>query len=366
MSHFRPFEYMAWAKSVRPGARYAMHVSGLSAPPPHVPLCLPEEETWTASPGPLAEQLSVRLRDYLGCPAGDVLITGGDSEAIFVALAAHVQRGAPVIVERPAYAAMERCVEFLGGTPVLLDRAHQDGWRLDPEHLSALLHRTGARVVAITDPHNPTGVSSDPDTRCAVIECVERHGALLVVDEVFAPFRGPDRPPAWSAASDRVLSLGSLTKGWGLSALRIGWAVGAADAVAPCRQVFDLLGVNPPSVTLALAAEALRNATERDRHAHQASRQVHDAFAGAGWHTDAITDGIIGFRRLPDGRSSETVVQALRDLDGVQAVPGHFFGRDEYIRVGFDPAITDGITGCRLIVERLAGLRGDVGTATEP
>ena len=356
MAGFRPFEYMAWAKAVPPGARYPMHVSGLPPVAPPLEVTPPDWSLWTAPAEPLRSAFVERLTAWQGAPGCAALVVSGASEALFVALAAHVERGQPVIVEQPAYGAIERTVQFLGGVPVHLERREREGWRFDPERLDALLAETGARVVAITDPHNPTGVSIDAQARAAVLAVVERHGALLLVDEIFAPFRGPERAPAWAAASERVLSAGSLTKGWGLSALRTGWVLGAPALVAPCRQVYDLLGVNPPSATIALALAAMPFAARLDARALAASRRVNEVFAQTDWSDAAMAppeDGIIGFLRIPPGWTSEATVAALRELDGVQVVPGRFFGCDGHLRIGFNPDGVDGAEGCRLIAARL-------------
>jgi aspartate/methionine/tyrosine aminotransferase len=221
-----------------------------------------------------------------------------------------------------------------------------------------LLAETGARVVAITDPHNPTGVSIDAATRRAALKVIERQRALLIVDEIFAPFRGSERASAWAAASGRVLSLGSLTKACGLAALRTGWVLGAPALVAACRQVFDLLGVNPPSATLVLARSALERASDLDACAWRMSDRVHAIYAATDWGEAGMVrpdDGIIAFLRLPAGWRSESAAVALRELDGVQAVPGHYFGSDAHVRIGFDPEATDGTEACRLIAARLDG-----------
>jgi aspartate/methionine/tyrosine aminotransferase len=360
VSNFQPFEYMAWSKAVAPGARYAMHVSGLPPPEP-LPIAMPDWDTWTARWEPLRTQLVEALGVWLGAPGRDGVIVAGDSEAIFVSLAGLVERGQPVVVERPAYAATERCVQMLGGVPVHVERMEADGWQLDPARLDACLAESSARLVAITDPHNPTGVSLEADTRAALIEVVERRRAVLIVDEVFAPFRGSQKPPAWTASSDSVLTLGSLTKAWGLSALRTGWVLGAPALVSRSRQVFDLLGVNPPTATLALALAALEHAPALDERAHRASCCVNDVIAATDWGESAIVpphDGIIGYLRLPAARTSEEAVAALRALDGVQAVPGHFFGHDTHVRIGWDPATTAGAEGCRLISARVNGETG--------
>ncbi|MGH2583766.1 MAG: pyridoxal phosphate-dependent aminotransferase, partial [Dehalococcoidia bacterium] len=299
----------------------------------------------------------------------DGMMVSGAGGAVFLGLAGYVRHGTPVVVERPAYGAFERGVQFLGGVPVLYERREEEGWRFDPERLDALLVESGARVVGITDPHNPTGASIDTQTRRDVVEVAERHGALLLVDETFAPFRGAERAAAWCTTSDRVLTLGSLTKGWGLHALRAGWLLGAPGLVAPCAQAFDLVGGNPPSATLALARGALTFAETLDERARQASLSVHTAFTGAGWGDGSMLgscDGIIGFLRLPAGWDSERAARLLREQDGVQVVPGHFFGRDDHVRIGFDPERTDGAEGCRLIRERLSRIRDRTVAVADP
>jgi aspartate/methionine/tyrosine aminotransferase len=354
---FRPFEYMAWAKSLPPGARYAMHVSGLPPPDPLPALATPGWEVWTAPSRDLLQRFAARLTAMLGVPQRACAPAAGASEAIFLALAACAERGRPLIVEQPAYRAMERVAQFLGAAPVRLERREDDGWRLDPERLDALLAETGAPAAGITDPHNPTGVSADDATRAAVCRVVERRGAVLVVDETFAQFRGADRAPAWTSLSERVLSLGSLTKAWGLAPLRAGWVVGAPSLVERCRQLFDLLDVNPPTATLALALAALDHAETLDRRARAASALVRDVFAGACRPPGSMVlpdDGIIGFLRLPPGWTSEHAAAELRALDGVQTAPGHFFGCDDHLRIGFAPEMTAGAEGCRLIAARLA------------
>jgi len=354
MAAFRSFEYMAWSKAVPPGSRFPLHVSGLSAPAISIDALLwqdclaPERETQAA--------LLDDLRRYLGISGCDGLIVSGASEAAFVALAAHVARGAPVIVEQPAYAAFARSAQFVGGVPVTLERRATEGWRLEPALLDRLLVASGARVVAITDPHNPTGISLDGDTRRALIEVVERRGAVLIVDEIFAPFRGAGRSPAWAATSNRVLSLGSLTKAWGLAPLRTGWVIGDAALLRPCKQVFDLLGVNPPSATMALARRALQQTGTLDARALRASCRVNEILTTAPWAGERLVPphhGVIGFLRLPEGWDSEAAACVLRRLDDVQVVPGRFFGRDDHIRIGFDPETTDGARACRLVAARL-------------
>jgi aspartate/methionine/tyrosine aminotransferase len=353
---FQPFEYMAWAKQVRPGAAYPFNVSGLPAPDPSLDL---GSLAWGDCLGPsrtLLDAFIEKLAGLLGVPGSAGVVVSGASEAITVAFAPFVQAGQPVIVENPAYRAMERSAALLGGVPVHIERREDEGWRLDPERLDALLRQTGAKLIGITDPHNPTGVSVDTATRAELVRTVERHGALLVVDELFSFFRGPERPPLWAAGSDHVLSLGSMTKGWGLSSLRCGWVLGSPQLVEPCAQAFDLLTVNPPTATLTLALRALDHTRQLDEYALRAAEQVRQTLAATEWGEASMVspqDGIIAYLKLPRGWTSEQAVSVLRERHGIQAVPGHFFGHDDHLRVGFAGDGYDPAEGCRLLASCL-------------
>lgn len=353
---FPPFEYMAWAKAVPAGARFAMHGSGMPAPGPDLPIPALTLEDWTGPVAPLREAFVERLTQLLQAPGRAAVLTAGASEALFLALGPFVQPDAPVVVEEPAYRAMERVVQFLGGRPVRLEREERCGWQLDPERLDAALVRTGARLVGLTDPHNPTGVGASAATRRAVVDVIERRGALLVVDEIFAAFREEGQAPAWAALSERVLSVGSLTKGWGLGALRLGWVLGAAPLVRRCEQLFDLLGVIPPTGTVRMGLVALDAAAPLDARAAAAAARARAVFAATNWHPAALVvpnAGLIAFLRLPLGWQSEQAAALLRERDGVQVVPGHFFGSDGHLRVGLPPLDFDPVEGCRLIAARL-------------
>ncbi len=353
---FQPFAYMAWAKAVPTGARFPLHGSGMPGPDPAVPFPPLVSADWVGPVAPLREAFLARLARLLGVPGRMGVLTAGASEALFLALGPFVQPGAPVLVEEPAYRAMERVVQFLGGRPVRLVRAEADGWQLDPERLAALLARTGARLVGLTDPHNPTGVAAAPAARRAVVEVVERYGAVLVVDEIFAAFREGGQAPAWAALSERVLSVGSLTKGWGLGALRLGWVLGAPALVRRCEQLFDLLGVIPPTATVRLGLAALDAAARLDARAAAAAARARAVFAAIDWHPAGLVvpdAGLIAFLRLPPGWRSEEAAAVLRERDGVQVVPGHFFGSDAHLRLGLPPLDFDPFEGCRLVAARL-------------
>lgn len=351
----RPFEYLHWARAVPAGAAFPMHTSGM---PPfdasELPVT-PAAVELLAPPNAVRERLKQCLLDHWGRPNLSILFTTGASEATFVALAVVVAAGAGVAVEETGYRAMERACEFLGGRPVAVPRHEHDSWELDPERVAAVMRQARATVLAITDPHNPTGNAIDVERRARIIDAVEGQGGFIVVDEIFAPFRGDQQQP-WAAQSKRVLSVGSFTKGWGLGNLRLGWLAAHPDLIARAEDVFTMLGVNPPTPSLALAAATLPLAGRLDARAHAAHLYVRRLFAAEPSIAGSMVlpqSGLTGFLRLPPELGSERAALLLREHDSVQTVPGHFFGADGYLRVGFAGDDVDWAEGLRRIAARV-------------
>jgi hypothetical protein len=122
--------------------------------------------------------------------------------------------------------------------------------------------RSGARGIVLTNPHNPSGVSSDRDTLKQVAELAQQWEAWLIVDEVYLDFvtlcRGQE---GWTAArfGPRVITTSSLTKVYGLGASRVGWMIANPDMIHRAQCLGDHLHVNMPSLSEAIGVAAFRN-----------------------------------------------------------------------------------------------------------
>ena len=76
-----------------------------------------------------------------------------------------------------------------------------------------------------TRPHNPTGTLMPRDVLDRVVELCAERGAWLFCDEVYRELEHDpaDRLPAACDLYERALSLGSMSKTYGLPGLRLGW-----------------------------------------------------------------------------------------------------------------------------------------------
>lgn len=105
--------------------------------------------------------------------------------------------------------------------------------------------RAGATAYLLCSPHNPLGRVWRAEELTAVVDLADRHGVLLLSDEIHAPLVLPGSPahtPLPTLAGDRSIAFWAASKAWNLAGLKC--AVAVTSGAAGRR----LLGRLAPSV----------------------------------------------------------------------------------------------------------------------
>lgn len=162
-----------------------------------------------------------------------VVVTAGATEAILLGLEATVNPGARVVVESPLYGIYEPLLQLLGAEVTRYELRRSDAYEYDLERLEELVRTTRAELVVINPYNNPTGRGLA--TEAAITELVElaaRRHCQIWSDDVFrlVSLQGPGLASPLDLTHDGV-SVGDMTKAWGLGGLRIGWLACRDDAV---------------------------------------------------------------------------------------------------------------------------------------
>ena len=158
-----------------------------------------------------------------------------------------------------------------------------DGWAHDLDALERAL-RPDTRLVYVNTPHNPTGTLMPRDVLDRVVELCAERGAWLFCDEVYRELEHDpaDRLPAACDLYERALSLGSMSKTYGLPGLRLGW-LASRDRDALARIVdlkhYTTICSSAPSELLSALALRHRDAlADRNRAIVLANLPLLDAF----------------------------------------------------------------------------------------
>jgi hypothetical protein len=333
---FRKIDYLEWARAHMGRVRFDLARSNvkdltreeLGLGPEQVPLSHPEDGDRA-----LRELVAGRL----GVPAASVMMTAGATQAIWLAMAALVEPGDRVLLETPSYEPLLRVCEERGAVVRRLERRAERGFQVELEELERSIDR-GTRAVVLTNLHNPSGTAIAPERMQSIGQVARDHGATVVADEVYldAALEGGLRPAA--SLGPNLVSIGSLTKAYGLGGIRIGWLAGPEELVRKARTAFDYVEALLPAPGEGIALVALRRAAELQERCRGIVRRnlglVREWLSkrpDLSWTEPA--GGTVCLVRLPVGVDAQELSRHLREAHSTLAVPGDVFGLRGHLRI---------------------------------
>jgi aspartate/methionine/tyrosine aminotransferase len=282
---------------------------------------------------PLIEAIAARY----GVSPDLVTTAGGTAGANFFVLAALLEPGDDILVERPGYDPLLGAARLLGARTIRFDRPFESGFGLDPDRVRhAMTPRT--KVIVLTSPHNPSGVQADPAALEEIGRIAGSAGAHVVVDEVSKDVTDDRTPPA-AARGDVFATTSSLTKSYGLSSLRAGWVIASPALtyrVRRARDVVDGTGSIVAERLATLAFQQLDALTARARAILARNKALADAFlASRGELEWAPSAGTIVFPRIRGVADAGPFVDRLMRERNTALGPGAFFDAPAHFRLGY-------------------------------
>ena len=197
-------------------------------------------------------ELVHRLAAHLDVPV-DCLVLGNGSDDIIAMLGlALLQPGDTVAIPRPSFQMYEITVRSSGARPVWVPLKD---FATDLEGLAAAAN-DGARMVFITNPHNPTGTILTQKVFDDFLETIPGE-VVVVLDEAYIEFvRSPDCPqsPVYLNRDRPIIGLRTFSKAYGLAGLRIGYGLMPSDLAEVLNRVRQPFNVNSLAMSAAAAA----------------------------------------------------------------------------------------------------------------
>lgn len=282
------------------------------------------------------------IADRLGDGNSDcVMATHGSSEAQFLMLNALLQPGDEVVILEPSYQPLYSIAESIGCELKPWRLLFERGFRPDIEEAKRLIGPRTAMVI-VNFPHNPTGASLTLEEQAELIEAVKQVGAYLIWDAAFAELTYDSKPlPDPFKHYDRCISLGTLSKAYGLPGLRVGWALASPDILARCIELRDYITLHLSPLVELIAQRAIE---QSDRLLNLRLPQIQANLATlTEWcarHEEFIDyvrpqGGVTAFLRLPGVTDVEGFCHRLAGEYKTLLVPGSCFNRPAFARIGF-------------------------------
>jgi histidinol-phosphate aminotransferase len=203
-------------------------------------------------PPPTADAFRDRVAARFGVERDEVLVGNGGDELLKLAFTTFLDPGDTFGTTEPSYSLYPVLAE-IQGCEVATVRLESD-WSM-PNEAVARFNEAGARLVCVVNPHAPSGRLVPVERLAGLARDLD---GVLLVDEAYVDFVDPvlgHDATALLRTFDNVLLLRTLSKGYSLAGLRLGFALGHRDLIAPMlTKTRDSYNVGTLAQSLACAA----------------------------------------------------------------------------------------------------------------
>lgn len=308
-------------------------------------------------------ELRTRIAElYQSVRADDILVHAGAEEAIFNFMNVALSPGDHIVVHAPYYQSLGEVARGIGAEVSEWKGDPERSWELDLQTLvDALTDRT--RVVVINVPHNPTGFLPDRGFMARLSQLADQHGFLVFSDEVY---RGLEydpalRLPCFADLNERAVSLGVMSKTYGLAGLRIGWIATRNrklyQSLADFKDYTSICNSAPSEFLATLALKHRETIVTRNVRIIEQNLALLDRFFDQYqdlFQWTAPKAGPIAFPRYLGGDVSSFCDELVRH-SGVLLLPGTLYGPEfDSFRIGFG---RKNLADCLKPLERFLSIR---------
>lgn len=289
------------------------------------------------------ELREVIARIYKGISPKDTLVLSAAEEAIFVFYHALAGPGDHIIVETPCYESGLEVARSTGAQISEWRRHSEKGWAHDVDGLRKLI-QPNTKIIYINTPHNPTGLLMPRAIFDEVFALAHKHGFTVFSDEVYRELEHDPatRLPAACEMDENAVSLGSMSKTYGLAGLRLGWLVSRnPQIIGKCLnfKYYTTISNSAPSEFLSALAlrhrEVLikRNLEIVHRNLALLSNFFEKHSSLFEWTRPNASP--IGFVKLKAQRDVFEFCEEVVSKKGVMLLPGTVYDEPRHIRFGY-------------------------------
>ena len=339
------------------------------------------ETKYTPVPGILALRQAIcdkfKRENGIDYTPNQVTVGCGGKQVIYNAFMASLDVGDEVIIPTPYWVSYPDMVALAEGTPVLIEGAEDNGFKITAEQLEAAI-TPKTKWVMLNSPSNPTGAAYSRDELRALTDVLFRYKHVwILTDDIYEHITYDDfefTTPVEIEPSlkDRTLTLNGLSKAFSMTGWRVGYGAGPIELIQAMNVVQSQSTTQTCSISQAAAVVALNSQMDflpgwiaafkgrRDlvvSMLNQASGITCRTPEGA-FYVYPNCAGLIG-KKTPDGGtiSNDTnFVTYLLETEGVAVVQGEAFGLSPHFRISYATSDEVLIDACERIQRACASL----------
>ena len=280
---------------------------------------------------------------YKTTASHEIVVVSAAEEGIFATYHALLQPGDHVVVETPCYESALQLARSTGANVTEWRRSADTNWAHDLAALERAF-QPNTRLIYINTPHNPTGLMMPREVLDRVIELCAARNAWLFCDEVYRELEHDPATllPAAVDLYERAISLGSMSKTYGLPGLRLGWLAShdrdALTKIIDFKHYTTICSSAPSELLSALALRHRHVFANRNRAIVLANLALIDAFLVR--HANRLswvrpTAGTIGFMQVAGVKDTSAFCEQLIADAGVLLLPGTVYDEPAHFRIGY-------------------------------
>jgi len=282
----------------------------------------------------------------------NIIVSQGAKQALFNLLFALLNPQDEVVIFAPYWVSYPEMIKMVYGVPVVV--TPEDGsFHPTMEDLEPAVS-SYTKAIIVNSPNNPSGVMYRPQFIGQLVEYCEKKGIYLIMDDIYSRLvfdgKAAVSPYAYSPKdieSTKIITINGISKLYGMTGFRIGWAVANKELVSIMTNV-QAQTTSCTSVLLQAAAEGaltgIQSAVETLRMTLENNRNVMMQELGSFTGVKTVKpDGT--YYCLPDFRAynknSVELSQFLLKKALVVTVPGKEFGMEGYLRLSYATTVKD-------------------------
>lgn len=195
-------------------------------------------------PDPTSLNLRKGIAKYFKVKPENVIAGNGSDDILNLAFRAFSDKSLPAATLEPSYSLYPVLASIQGTKLVRIP------FKKNMEIDFDAIFKCSAGILFFTNPNAPTGIGFGEDV---LEKILKNFKGIVLVDEAYAPFA------KYSAAKftkkyDNILVAGTLSKGWGMAGMRVGWGIASEKIIQTLDKVRDSYNLDRLSQVAGLAA----------------------------------------------------------------------------------------------------------------
>ena len=288
-----------------------------------------------------------------------VLVTGGSSPGLLIAVACLASANDKIIMSDPYYACYPNFVRVVGATPALIPTGSEDGFQLDPEKVKNTID-SSTKAMLINSPANPTGVCLDTSHLTELSSI----GLPIISDEIYHGLVYESQQHTILEYTDNAIVINGFSKAYAMTGWRLGWAIFPKTLARTAQKIQQNLMICAPSIAQWAGIAALTLAHNEVRHMHEIfsrrRRVMLDIMGKQGFNVETEPTGafyaLVNMKEISS--DSYRLSMDILDHTGVGVTPGIDFGPGAatYLRFSYANSEENIIKGVTKVADYIKSL----------